>query len=300
VLLQLVDAAEGSMLVPAASAGWGDDEPALTARMDPVAISRLFAPEYEIAGCYLVPRTEAVRRVGRRHVVYESVCNGSGPRGWNHHWLVVPLLAADGTLAGVIWVDEPRNRLLPTENVLQALRIFGNHAMETLAAARQLAETRYLADHDPLTGLLNRRALVEKLAEASAEKRTRALALVFFDLDGFKRVNDDHGHSVGDRVLEQVGAAVAELIRDGDFAFRVGGDEFALLLPNAGEREAREVVDRIISTFETNIDPFLRTLTASFGIAGGGFEQDPDQLLRIADEAMYEAKRAGSRIEAAV
>jgi diguanylate cyclase (GGDEF)-like protein len=299
VLIQLVDP-ESGMLTPVAAAGWDEGERALTTTFDPEVISRLFVPEFEIAGCYLVPSAEAERRAGRAVVVYESVCNGTGPRGWNHHWLVVPLLAADSTLAGVIWVDEPRNRLIPAPNVLQALRIFGNHATETLAAARQLAETRYLADHDPLTGLLNRRALVQKLAEAAEQNRTRKLSLVFFDLDGFKRINDEHGHSVGDRVLEQVGAAVGELIRAGDFAFRLGGDEFAILLPNGGEREAREVVNRIINTLETNIDPFLRTLTASFGVAGGRFAQAPDELLRIADEAMYEAKRAGSRIEVAV
>jgi diguanylate cyclase (GGDEF)-like protein len=190
--------------------------------------------------------------------------------------------------------------MIPSANVLQALRIFGNQATETLAAARQLAETRYLADHDPLTGLFNRRALLQKLQEAAQQQRMRTLSLVFFDLDGFKRINDEHGHSVGDRVLEQIGVALAELVREGDVAFRLGGDEFALLLPNGGEAEARIVVERIVRTFETNIDPFLRTLTASFGIAPGGFDQEPDELLRIADEAMYGAKRAGSRIEVAV
>jgi diguanylate cyclase (GGDEF)-like protein len=299
VLIQLVEPETG-MLVAAASAGWDGDERALKASFDPAVISRLFDPEFEIAGCYLVPSAEAERRVGSEHAVYSSVCNGAGPRGWDHHWLAVPLLRADSHLAGVIWVDEPRNRLIPSANVLQALRIFGNHATETLAAARQLAETRYLADHDPLTGLLNRRALLQRLVDASEQQRLRSLALVFFDLDGFKRINDEHGHSVGDRVLEQIGIALAELVRDGDLAFRLGGDEFALLLPTGGEAEARIVVERIVSTFETNIDPFLRSLAASFGVATGRFGRQPDELLRIADEAMYEAKRAGKRIEVAV
>ena len=123
---------------------------------------------------------------------------------------------------------------------------------------------------------------------------------MFFDLDQFKEINDRHGHSVGDRVLRQIGASIAELVRDGDFAFRLGGDEFALLLPGGGVHEAREVVSRVANTFETNIDPFLRSLTASFGVVGGRADQDPDELLRIADEAMYEAKRAGSRVEVAV
>ena len=282
VLIQLVER-ESGVLSAAASAGWDGDEPALHARFDPAVISRLFDPEFEIAGCYLVPSAEAQRRIGREHAVYTSVSNGAGPRGWDHHWLAVPLLSADSLLAGVIWVDEPRNRLIPTPNVLQALRIFGNHA-----------------EHDSLTGLLNRRALLHRLEDASERHPARALSLVFFDLDGFKRINDEHGHSVGDRVLEQIGTVLTELVREDDLAFRLGGDEFALLLPDGGEREAKIVVERIVGTFATNIDPFLRSLTASFGFAAGRFDQEPDELLRIADEAMYEAKRGGRRIEVAV
>jgi len=299
VLIQLVER-ESEVLTAAASAGWDGDEPALHARFDAAVILRLFDPEYEVAGCYLVPSAEAERRIGREHAVYTSVSNGAGPRGWDHHWLAVPLHSADSLLAGVIWVDEPRNRSIPTPNVLQALRIFGNHATEALAAAHQLAETRYLAEHDSLTGLLNRRALLHRLEDASERHPARALSLVFFDLDGFKRINDEHGHSVGDRVLEQIGTVLTELVREDDLAFRLGGDEFALLLPDGGEREAKIVVERIVSTFATNIDPFLRSLTASFGVAAGRFDQEPDELLRIADEAMYEAKRGGRRVEVAV
>src|SRR5207237_8210896 len=154
-------------------------------------ISRLFEQSFEIAGCYLVPRDEAERRVDRSQVVYESVRNGRGPAAWNHHWLVVPLYDTDGTVTGVLWADEQQSRLLQTENVLQALRIFANHAMEALAVATQLAETRFLADHDPLTRLLNRRALMHALQEAGERPQSqRALALVFLDLDGFKQIND--------------------------------------------------------------------------------------------------------------
>ena len=93
---------------------------------------------------------------------------------------------------------------------------------------------------------------------------------------------------------------LAELVRSGDHAFRVGGDEFALLLADAGEREGRDVVARIMSALEANIDPLVRTLTASFGIATTtAFNKEPEELLRIADEAMYQAKRSGSRVEVA-
>jgi diguanylate cyclase (GGDEF)-like protein len=298
VLVQLVDG--DGLLGPAASAGWEVDEPALSVRLDTELISQLFVPEFEIAGCYLVPRDEAERRVGRGQVVYESMQNGTGPRGWNHHWLAAPLRRADGSLAGVIWADEPRNRQIPTSNVLQALRIFGNHASEALAAATQLAETRFLAEHDPLTGLLNRRALLARLGAAMEEGRVHELALVFLDLDNFKQINDALGHSVGDRVLEQVGICIRTVVREGELAFRVGGDEFAMLLPAGGEREADELVAHLITSFAQHIDPNVRKLSASFGVAAGRCTEEPDELLRIADEAMYAAKRAAREMEIAV
>ena len=297
VLIELRD--EGSELRPAASAGWDEGEEASSAVLELKLISRLFEPRFEIAGCYLVPRHEAEKRVGRSQVIYESVRNGRGPAAWNHHWLVVPLYDTDGAVRGVLWADEPQNRLLPTENVLQALRIFANHAMEALAVATQLAETRFLADHDPLTRLLNRRALLHALQEAGERAEDRNLALVFLDLDNFKQINDRHGHVIGDRVLEKFGSLLNEHVRAEDRAFRVGGDEFALLLRHAGEQDAREVVARVIDAMESNIDPLVRTLNASFGIATSSSRQEPEELLRIADEAMYQAKRSGTKIEVA-
>jgi diguanylate cyclase (GGDEF)-like protein len=298
VVIELLEA-DGELLRPAASAGWQEEDDR-GAVLELSLISRLFEERFEIAGCYLVPRAEAEERAGKSQIVYESVRNGRGPAAWNHHWLVVPLYGPDGDVLGVLWADEPQNRLLPTENVLQALRIFANHAMEALAAATQLAETRFLADHDPLTRLLNRRALLQELQEPVVTAHApRPLALVFLDLDNFKDINDHHGHVVGDRVLSRFGSLLAELVRSDDQAFRVGGDEFALLLQQAGEQDARDVVARIIAAMESNIDPLVRTLNASFGIATSRCRQEPEELLRIADEAMYQAKRSGTRIEVA-
>jgi diguanylate cyclase (GGDEF)-like protein len=300
VLIQLVDETATS-LRPVAAVGWEEGENVLTAALDLQLISRLFDPEFEIAGCYLVPRTEAERRTGKSQVVYESAFNGKGPHGWNHDWLFVPLFDPGGAVRGLIWADEPRNRLLPSENVLQALRIFGNHAMGALAVATQLAETKFLADHDALTRLLNQRALLRELEEACGGEPADAqrLALVFLDLDNFKKINDESGHSVGDRVLERVGLLLSELIRAGDQAFRVGGDEFALLLRDAAEEEARQIVDRISAGLGASIDPLLRRLGVSFGIATSESSREPEELLRIADEAMYEAKRSGTGVEVA-
>jgi diguanylate cyclase (GGDEF)-like protein len=300
VLIQLVDATE-TTLHPVAAAGWQESDAALTATLDLDRISRLFEPQFEIAGCYLVPPAEAERRTGTTELVYESAYNGKGPHGWNHHWLLVPLFDTGGAVRGLIWADEPRNRLLPSENVLQALRIFGNHAMGALAVATQLAETKFLADHDALTRLLNRRALLRELEEACAGRAAPAqqLALVFLDLDNFKEINDERGHSIGDRVLEHLGLMLAQLVRSGDLAFRVGGDEFALLLRDSTEEDARQIVARVVTALEASIDPLLRRLRASFGIVTSGSAMEPEGLLQIADEAMYQAKRSGTGVEVA-
>jgi diguanylate cyclase (GGDEF)-like protein len=300
VLIQLCEDPDTKLLEPAAAAGWDESDIAATGSPELSVVSRLFDSRFEIAGCYLVPRAEAEQRVGKREIVYESVLNGRGPLAWNHHYLAVPLYDLDGAVRGVLWADEPRSRLLPNEDVLQALRIFANHAMEALAVATQLAETRFLADHDSLTRLLNRRALFQRLQQASEHAGSLgALALVFLDLDNFKEINDSHGHAVGDSALARFGALLAELVRNEDLAFRVGGDEFALLLAGAGEQEARDVVGRVMAALEVNIDPLVRTLTASFGVATRSSDQEPHELVRIADEAMYQAKRSGSRIEVA-
>jgi len=296
VLIQLSEP-EGGRLRPAASAGWPEGD-TVTGGLELPLIARLFDPGFEIAGCYLVPHEEAERRVGREQVVYESVLNGKGPLAWNHHWLVVPLYGADEEVRGVLWADEPRNRLLPNDDVLQALRIFANHAMEALAVATQLAETKFLADHDPLTRLLNRRALLHRLA-ASESLGPHPLALVFLDLDNFKEVNDGHGHAVGDRILDRFSSLLAELVPHGGLAFRVGGDEFALLLADAGEQEARDLIGRVRVALEANVDPLLRSLIASFGIATNSSGRSAHELLQVADEAMYAAKRTGTGIEVA-
>jgi diguanylate cyclase (GGDEF)-like protein len=118
-------------------------------------------------------------------------------------------------------------------------------------------------------------------------------------VDNFKDVNDDYGHAAGDRALVHLSSLLVELVRTGDDAFRVGGDEFALLLRGAGELEARDVVARIVAAVESSVDPLVRTLSASFGIAPSTGTQEPEALLRIADEAMYEAKRSGTQVAVA-
>ncbi len=104
----------------------------------------------------------------------------------------MPLRDGDGAILGVIWVDNPRDRLIPSADRLQALRIFANDAAAALVSGKHLGELRFLADHDPLTRLLNRRAFVSRLdgEVARATRYGRSVGLVIADLDRFKDRND--------------------------------------------------------------------------------------------------------------
>lgn len=161
------------------------------------------------------------------------------------------------------------------------------------------AKLRHLASHDQLTGLPNRRALVEKLADSlTRASRTRTpVALLFIDLDGFKRVNDDFGHAEGDAVLCEVAARLREAVRDTDVVARMGGDEFVVLLDT-------EVHDSTLTALCARIQDSLKPACqfangeASIGASIGVAMHPPlpsfaDDLLKRADAAMYEAKRSG-------
>ncbi|HYX76762.1 MAG TPA: GAF domain-containing protein, partial [Gaiellaceae bacterium] len=160
---------DGLTLVTQAATGWVDEDPLLNETLSLAEISCLFDPEYELAGCFLVPNEVARERLSANQVIYESEQNGRGPHAWNHHWLVIPLRGPQGETIGVIWVDEPEDRLLPGEERLQALRIFANQAASALTLAAQFEQMRYLADHDPLTQLPNRRAFIRELEDSLAE-----------------------------------------------------------------------------------------------------------------------------------
>ena len=151
----------------------------------------------------------------------------------------------------MIWVDDPQDRLIPGRDVLQALRVFANQAAAAIDAANDFEEVRYLAEHDSLTRLFNRRSFTRRLGDEAARsgRYHRPFALVLCDLDGFKQLNDRHGHEAGDAALALFGSLLDGAIRRSDLAFRIGGDEFALLLPETNEANVRSVVERISSGF---------------------------------------------------
>jgi diguanylate cyclase (GGDEF)-like protein len=283
VSIELVDQATG-LLRSRASEGWEPDDPAILRALPFEPMQQLFDPAFEVSGCYLVSSEDARKRIAEEHVKYVSRNNGRGPHAWDHHWLLVPLYDRGGEPLGYIWADDPEDRLLPSAERLQALRVFANQATTALYAAEQFEQMRFLADHDPLTNLLNRRSFVQHLdAEVSRNRRySRPLALVIFDLDELKTINDTQGHAAGDEALQQVADTLRASIRVGDNAFRIGGDEFALILPEANERDAHAAAQRIADEID---------LSASFGVAVCDDECEAGALLRSADDAMYRMKR---------
>jgi diguanylate cyclase (GGDEF)-like protein len=286
-------AEDGVTLITRAAAGWDPDERLVNENLSLPEIAPLFDSDYELAGCFLVPSEVARERLDTSQVIYESELNGRGPHAWNHHWLVIPLHGPNEEIIGVIWADEPEDRLVPTEERLQALRIFANQAASALTLATQFEQMRFLADHDPLTQLPNRRAFMRELERTVSEaiETRQPLSLVILDLDDLKALNDRHGHANGDDCLVRIGRLLKTELRPGDQAFRIGGDEFAVLLAGADEEAAKGVARRFSEALERSGRSSMLRVEASFGIAERrrGIET-PDELLREADEAMYRAK----------
>lgn len=177
-------------------------------------------------------------------------------------------------------------------------RLMGEIRQIIVESEQAQAELLRHAETDPLTALANRRKFLWRGAEDLREARRRGepLAVILLDIDRFKAVNDSHGHAAGDAVLRLVAGAVERGLRDGDALARLGGEEFAILLPRTALPDALRVAEMLRATIAALPMPALdgATVTASFGVtvhdqSDGRFEA----LLERADRALYDAKRAG-------
>lgn len=171
---------------------------------------------------------------------------------------------------------------------------------------RSETQAKHLALRDPLTGLANRRLLDVQLdnAVAVARRNRQSMALCYIDLDGFKSINDLHGHDAGDIVLNLTAQRLLDTVRGSDTVARLGGDEFAVVLtPVTSVAEAQAVMHRCLERIRESmlLDSSAHVhVDASMGVVMGDGSSQPPDLLRAADEAMYAAKRAGKgRIEIA-
>lgn len=218
-------------------------------------------------------------------------------------------LRTRGTLPPRQWEVEQRTRdgrAVWAQVTMEVLRGDNGAPREILGITRDITEQRAvqarlteLAHSDPLTGLPNRRLFFDRLEERVrlARRQERPLALLFLDLDGFKTVNDRHGHAIGDEVLKIVATRFSAALRESDSLSRVAGDEFTVLLgPSSEPLDPQEVSGRLLDALRAPVScqGVECRLGVSIGIAFFPADaQEPDALLRCADQAMYLAKRRG-------
>src|SRR6058998_1422834 len=180
----------------------------------------------------------------------------------------------------------------PQVSELEQLALRAGPAIEN---ARRFREARQLADLDALTGLHNRRYFHETLARevARAQRYQRRLSLVIVDVDGFKEINDRIGHLAGDAVLAEIADRIRQVVRSADIPCRVGGDEFAVIVPEVEVGQARQLVGRIQRA--VTAQPIARAgrVRVSAGVADIQPNDSPTSLFERGDESLYAAKHAG-------
>jgi diguanylate cyclase (GGDEF)-like protein len=157
------------------------------------------------------------------------------------------------------------------------------------------AQLRLLATQDVLTSVLNARAFADRLGQELERNRRypRPLALIYMDLDNFKIINDTHGHQTGDAVLRLVADAMRTSVRTSDVVGRLGGDEFAVLMPETDAALADAAAKRLVASLRT-VFKGTPSVTASIGVVScTATDASTDDLLRRADQAMYDAKKGG-------
>ncbi|ADP82287.1 putative bifunctional diguanylate cyclase/phosphodiesterase [Pseudofrankia inefficax] len=207
--------------------------------------------------------------------------------------LLVSQLIADGAVDRVEWVGLIGLLLIALARQLMTL---GENTVLLASVEASRQELRYQALHDPLTGLANRALFADRLQHALAFRESRPFALVYCDLDDFKRVNDTLGHAAGDSLLTTTAARLRAGVRPGDTIARLGGDEFAILLGD-GHGDPEAACQRLAETIRapTMLAGHPQPVGASLGLVIADAHSPPaaDALLREADLAMYAAKREG-------
>lgn len=240
-----------------------------------------------------------------------ALIGGGGPPGeiqWLHLTgfsgeMLMPIRHRDGVVAVLrAWSETP---LTVDNSRVQALQVLATQAAAAWGTASRYAElagwsrrVAHEASHDALTGLPNRAQLMTML-ERAGERGGRGgapYALLYLDLNGFKEVNDTHGHEGGDAVLVAIGERLARITRAGETAARLGGDEFVILLDEIDSiRAAVSVAERVCEALSEPIavNGHVSRVGAAVGIALSRPGDDADALIRAADEAMYRVKRRG-------
>jgi diguanylate cyclase (GGDEF)-like protein len=211
-----------------------------------------------------------------------------------HSGVAVPLRAESGPTGFLTIFTRARGHSFDEADV-DALEALAARAGPAIDNARRFREARQLADLDALTGLHNRRYFHETLERevARAQRYNRRLALLVFDLDDFKSVNDRIGHLAGDAVLAEAADRVREVVRTTDVACRVGGDEFAIILPESTLEDADQLYLRLRTAVSSRPVSNAGIVEISVGVAEMRPSDEPRLLFERADSALYRAKETG-------
>jgi diguanylate cyclase (GGDEF)-like protein len=212
-------------------------------------------------------------------------------------WGIIFGLASIGMREVVAWTQMPAE----TPMIWRIANALAYVAVVALAMAglqslrRSQAELARLVIQDQLTNVLNARAFADRLSQELDRNRRypRPLTLLYMDLDNFKVINDTHGHQTGDAVLRLVADAMRSSVRQADIVGRLGGDEFAVLMPETDAQLADAAAKRLVAGLRT-VFKGTPTVTASIGVVScAATDASTDDLIRRADQAMYDAKRMG-------
>ena len=294
-----------ALLVCANWLGWWTLAPMVVAvagfKIVDASLHRFARPEYALAGVWML--TQAM--------IAASIHLTGGAHSPAMAWLVIPVVTLParydmrGVIAGVLYTaglmlaitagldfsavwHEPQFLVAPLA-MLFAVAILSTALMNSDLEHRQDSVL------DTLTGMLNRRSLSSRVVELAEQAKVTAepVGIIVADIDHFKHVNDAHGHQVGDAVLVDVAYALRKDLRAFDLAYRLGGEEFLVLLPGASAKDCAAVAERLRQTIESSSCGGL-SVTMSFGTASScGESFDWDYLLASADAALYQAKRDG-------
>ncbi|WP_448651002.1 GGDEF domain-containing protein [Pseudomonas fluorescens] len=184
--------------------------------------------------------------------------------------------------------------------VVSATRKFSDALEKAFRLTRQMERAHNIstraAQTDELTGLMNRRAFFEhaQLLYAQCRHNQQPLCALMMDMDHFKDINDTYGHQAGDQVLRQIGGVISASFRQADVYGRLGGEEFAVLLPNTSLETARDIAEQLVKAISGLASAPVQGLTASLGVATTrSLDQDLHSLMNTADKALYRAKAMG-------
>lgn len=209
--------------------------------------------------------------------------------------VAVPLVVGARVIGILECYDSPEGEV--DGQRLSAVEMLATLSGSAIEASRLHAATERLSQFDPLTQLANRRRLGADLdsAVANAKRHGSPMSVIMLDLDHFKELNDRYGHQQGDVVLQEVASTIRTAMRDGETAYRYGGEEFAILVTRGGPEEAAQLAERLRSRVEADFRRGDKQLvTASFGVAGlPEHAGDGEALLSEADRALYSAKNSG-------